>query len=614
MSGGPAHDAEPAPPRASARAAVVGAVAASALALMAATSDAMFFVNDGPQHLYAGVAALGIDDAREFERYVVANHPPTNRGIIDIIQALTPLVGWRAAYRCAVATAVLAWGWGFFALAAVLAPRRALVGWLGFAFALQTPIFLGLLTFVLASGLALLASAAFVSALPAPRRLAAAALGFGCAAHVHVAGAAVVGVMLALVALATLPARGARRARVVGELAVVGTWPLLVAGTVWWMSRDLGAGVNADAPLRLVDRLYALPSLFLVGGLEPWLLAGVLLVAVAIVAARPTRVARDSWALLFAGALLLGGAVLVPSSFAGWGGAGDRTIPLGFACLFLAAPVEHFVGRARIIAAVAIAALALGVHARVRDVQQHIVALHAPLLAAIDALPTAPRYWYAISARSSGPHADGIPAPLEPALHAGQLAALALGGYVEESHAVSPALHAALLRPEVVRHPSSDPFGGPYFPQLPYDEQQALALVPRIAGLASPFDGLLLYGPAPMRSVRDAFAAYGFRSLADAGGLSAFAFEPCRYALTFEGGPPQAALVWDVGPAHELYASARYSTMLDAAGAARVALATVCGDVWVRPIHGLCAGGDGVVRARGAPGDVAALRCTWAGE
>lgn len=599
----------PAPPDNALRAAVVGALTASVFALMASASDAMFFVNDGPQHLYASVAALGVDEARAFDQFVVANRSPTGRGIAEVIQTLTPMIGWRAAYHAAVASAVLAWGWGFFALVAVLAPRRALVGWLGFAFALQTPLFLGLLPFVLSTGLALLASAAFLSGRPARTRLLAAALGFGCAAHVHVAGAAIVGVTLAALALAVLPACGARTVRIVVELAIVGAWPMIVAGLVWWMSRDLDAGLTDEAPLAVLERARAIPSLFLLGGLEPLLGIGLVLVAAAVVVVRPARLARDSWAFFGAGACWLVVAMAVPSSFAGWGGAGDRAIPIGVACLFLGAPIEHLGARARVGAAVAVVALALGVHARVRDVQQHILALHGPLLEAIETLPTAPRYWYAISTRATGPHADAIPTPLEPALHAGQLAALALGGYVEDSHAASRALHVARLRPEAARHPSSDPFGGNYFPQLSGDEAGDLALVPRLAGLASPFDGLLLYGPAPMRALRDAFAAYGFHPVADAGGLTALAFERCAYELVLEGGSPHARVVWDIGPKTVPYASARHATILDAAGAARATVRSVCGEVWFQPVQAACAGAGGQAIAHGARDRVVAVRC-----
>jgi len=599
-------------PDAPSRTALVGALIASALAVVAATSDAMFFVNDGPQHLFASVAALGVDEARAFDHYVSANLSPTGRGVTDVIQTLTPLIGWRAAYRAAVAVTVLTWGWGFFALAAVLAPRRALVGWLGFAFALQTPLFLGLLPFVLASGLALIAAAAFLSAAPPRRRLAAAALGLGCAAHVHVAAAAIAGATLAVVTIAGARARGASLARVVRELAVVGTWPLLVAVLVWWMSRDLDTGLVAGAPVALLERARMLPSMFLLGGLEPWLGAGLLLVVAAVVGAGPARVARDSWALIAAGGFWLGVAALVPSSFAGWGGAGDRTIPFGFACLFLATPIELLGARARVGAAIAIVALALGVHARVRDVQQHILALHAPLLDAVETLPTAPRYWYAISARATGPHADGIPAPLDPALHAGQLAALGLGGYVEDSHAVSRALHAARVRPEVTRHPSSDPLGGNYFAQLSGDVSRDLSLAPRVAGLAAPFDGVLLYGPSPMSALRDALGAFGFHPLVEAGGLTALAFAPCDYQLVVDGGAPLGQLAWELGPGEVPYASVRYLSATDASGVARASIRTLCGDVWVRPVDGRCAGAGGVARARGDRDGPAALHCTVA--
>jgi hypothetical protein len=554
---------------------VLAAVALGALG----SSRAVLFTNDGGQHLYGWVAALHPDDARRFGDYVVAHQSPTARGPREVFTLLEPALGWERAFRATVATTVLLWAAGFTALVLVAAPRRRWLALLGLPLALQGPFFFGFLPFWASCALVFGGWAAFFSSWR--HRILGAALLFALAAHAHVVAAAVGGLALALVALGE--SAPGRRARTLGALFLVGAWPLVVVALS--LATGIDPGAAHEEPLPFVERVRVLAETFQPG--PAWRnVAGVgLLVGAGIICVLNRRhlSRRDRLLAMVGAAFLLAGAAL-PTDIRGWGGAGDRLLPLGAVLLFLATPLEALPRAGRFIVVCILILHASASAWWVRGFQAQVLAEHRPLLEALATFEPAPAHFFGLTvAGDDAARATALPARVAPSARVPQLAAIALGGFVDGSHASLPGIHPLKLKPGTTSTTRE------VFTLGGADEDRHLALVPRVMGLVAPFEGLLFFSAAPEPRLRAAFEQHGLVREREGGGLTAYRLVGCPLAVDVWG-PPGADVELTLGLWPEKSPMRRARLQLDAAGAATLEVARVpCGEAWVTPVGVACA-------------------------
>lgn len=311
--------------------------------------------NDGPQHVFAGVAANHLDEAaRGYGRYLERRQPITSLGFHALFSTLELVLPWRVALTTTLATIVLLWGGGYTTLARLVRPERAVLGLLGFAMALGWPLYMGLFSFALGTALGfwILAFALWRRpAQPLDRIALALALVIQAMAHLFTAQATA----LALVALTLSCSPKERRLKELGLLALVGLPTMGIAAltltsgasalfTTDMATADLATTASDFGPL---DRVALLAETFVSG---PWWRGGAPVLLAIGGLAWTARSWRDAPALerglAVAGAILLVLAVAVPFDITGWEYLGPRFIPLGVSLGILLVPIERL-GRPR---------------------------------------------------------------------------------------------------------------------------------------------------------------------------------------------------------------------------------------------------------------------------
>jgi hypothetical protein len=386
--------------------------------------------NDGPQHSFAG------------EARVVANplydsiSPPTSNGAVQTYEWVRRAThSTQVAQSAPVVLAIALWASGFAALALRLDRRRWPTVLFAGAGGIQFATAVGLVPFQLACGLALWALVIGVDIRTAWRAAALACLLCGTAwLHIFVVPLAAAG----LVGLALGSAKPARAM----ALAAFSCIPAVAYAVLTALSFSSGRTPSAarDVDVDVVDGVAALGRDFLFG--PPWRAAVVLgLSAVALVLI--VRVPTPSRRLGIVGMLVLAAAVIAPADLASWQIFRPRLLPLGFAFLWAAAPIEVLGRRSRwALAALGLAAsISSGVwwHLRMETLDEKF----SPAVAALAQAPQQHATWTPLVLVADGPME---PSRIAPWLHLGQLAALHIGGAPAYSHDSSPLVHHILRR------------------------------------------------------------------------------------------------------------------------------------------------------------------------
>jgi hypothetical protein len=137
-------------------------LAAASLGVIAALYGVDYLpTNDGPQNAYAAFVRAHLHEA-PFDRYYAATWPWTAWGWGVVLGILERALGWREAYRAAIAVAALAWVLGGAAIVRALPRERRALVWVAGAGALQWALYMGFFNWLLGTGLGLWAFGAGV--------------------------------------------------------------------------------------------------------------------------------------------------------------------------------------------------------------------------------------------------------------------------------------------------------------------------------------------------------------------------------------------------------------------------------------------------------------------
>jgi hypothetical protein len=395
--------------------------------------------NDGPAHLYAAYVANHLDDpALGYARFWTVQQPLTARGFLDVFRALELIVDWRAAYRITVALVAVLSSLSFAVLVHALAPKRWVLGLLGFPFAYQWPFFLGFFPNVLGVSAALFLLAHVVAH---PRPSVRQAFGWSLAllvvALLHPMPAAAAGVALACITV--FVAREAR-ARAALVAVVVG---LPACAIVLW-SRDT---YSDDAGLgwpTLVARVHALGPFFQSGPVWRWAVAlALVVVGLALALWRGTAAER---AVAGASLVLLVIGVVAPWTYRGFEFMAPRVFPVAEMLAVALVPVE----RARRVAGAVVATYGLASLGWALDVEARVASSCAYATSGLFApLEVKPRVLMPVHVASC-PGVDELAVQIprfQPTFHLAQLYSVAFGGFSAMAHNGAKRSHALMPLP-----------------------------------------------------------------------------------------------------------------------------------------------------------------------
>jgi hypothetical protein len=418
---------------------VAGCVAVFVVSTWPTWAYPLLYSNDAPQHLLQGFVHNHFDDQRlAFERVFVLNEPLTGRGYLDVFRPLEPLLGWPAAHRATLLLAEALWCSAWATLALRLHRSRWPFALLGCATGIQWAYWIGLLPFFLGLGAAFWAMhLVLLRASPLRYLLLAAALLIVC--QIHVFAVVLAGCVLLGVALG----RGVRDTAftiVAGAPSVAFSW------YVSSLSGHQDHKVIWDNP---IDPVESLVGRFFGGGTLVG--GGLLALALFAVALAWRRGDRRSRVLSLVGVSFLMLGYGAPDTIRGWQSFGPRFLPLGFAVLFCAAPLESLAARARTLVATVVVAIAAGHAAWAWRFHVDIETRTAPVVALARQLPAqVGREWAMFVTcgdtdaierfTTEGDHPHG----LQGWLHLGQVLALDLGGRPTFSQAGDLTSHGLL--------------------------------------------------------------------------------------------------------------------------------------------------------------------------
>ncbi|MBI4951398.1 MAG: hypothetical protein HY908_05155 [Myxococcales bacterium] len=534
---------------------------ALAVALATALVGSLWIVDylptgDGANHVLAGFLTGHLHDAgRGYDAFLEPGGAVSSLAFHALFSGLEQLLPWRDALRVTLSLGALVWAFGFAYVATALAPKRVVVGLLGFGTALSWTLYMGLFSYWIALGLDL---AVLGFALRRrtwrwrDRLVLGAALAILMFAHSFAAG--LLGLMLGVVVLVRGSARG--RWRELGALALVSAPALLVAvlsarGASRFVEPNAAAGDLLGATwLGLRDRLDILWQCFTGGpawrGMIPLALALAGLASLAM-RARRGRASRDELAVGLIAVLMLVAVVTTPIHLNMWRDLAPRFLPLGASLGLALLPVEELARpAARALAAAAVIAFAAA------SIGWSWVHHRALARASADALAVA-----AEPLHRAGPRLpivlvppEGSVAQVDEKEGIGNLFAVEQGGMTPYLYALRPGLH-----PFVWQRPRSELF--PRMPPRFYgDVVRAADLDPRaaprevhltwLAMLGAAYEDVILWGtPADL----DAFETRGYEADARRGGAGVLRFAPCTLTVVLEApdapaAPPTVAYGW----------------------------------------------------------------------
>jgi hypothetical protein len=554
--------------------------------------------HDGPQHIFSVHAASRLDDpATGWGRFLEPGLPLTNHGFALVFGPFDRVLPWRTATRIALTALVLTWCAGALLLARALHPARLWLGVVLAAGAFQWSFYMGLFSFHLATGLALLTLALAVAS-PGTSWLRGAMLAglLLVVALAHVAAAALAGAFLVAFEVARAPAGGRRRA--LGRAALLGAPAALLAAALLapglgGFERANAAGGEAWSPQRAP--LWTLGSCFFAGpAWRAW--PATLLAAAApfgwLALRRRPRATPEDCALVVVGAVLLLGAALLPLHLPAWDFFSVRLLPLAVAGLLLSWPFEALAARPRRALGAALAGFAAASALWPLAYNRELAARAAPALAGLDAplRRDGPRLPIVLDPYLGRPLDDSrarVPYAV-PLLNLGQLYAMAQGGIAPFTFAHSRALHAVVWRPEARR--SFPPVVDRRYaidlakPAFRDDAGLRAAVTTYLAGIGTHYQDVILWG-RPEDAER--LERLGFVAEVHRGGLLIARFRGCPLTVTFphDALPPTDARI-ELGWLPAWHVTHRYRIdrrFQDASGDLALPLENPpCGGAWLR--------------------------------
>jgi hypothetical protein len=611
-----------------------------------------FLSNDGPAHAAGRFIHDHIDDpALGYAKFHVATSPWSSRGFDEIFSFANRITNAIDALDITVVVVAEAWAFAFLAFVAALDRRRAIVGLLGFGFALQASLYLGFYPFMLGTAFSLLAFAVslywcvprvgdgpavdVVAARPRVLpHLAIAAL-LALSAHCHVVATAITGLVLGSFVLARTPPRA---------------WPAhlgalffasLPALAIAYLARGAAGDVAGQQLLDWRDVLER--TAFIERGFQPagvirplaalaLALAGVLSCAHSLRAtgartaspapATSPQPASDDHApeksvsspraeeraLLVVGVAFLILSMALPRDLVSWQLANVRLLPIATAALVSLLAIERFTARNQIVVVTVVVAYVAGSFAWAASFERALADATKNALAGLEKLPPEPRDWLPVIVKPFGDHDDdwGIDG-FAPLIHLGNLYVMELGGATEYGHTSMPSMHLAFRN---APHPGETPPPDLWLAVLHAPPVERASRLRTLLASAATREGLIYYGEPGDRAILDDM---GFvSSFADPGGLYVGHFEGCDAHFAIDG-PPGAKLSVEAGFWPRRTPAQTFLAGLDASGHASVDVPRfACGEVWLHVDGHRCAGvtGGGPQRAIFTKGTQNVLTCT----
>ncbi len=558
--------------------------------------------NEGPEWVFAThVENHYLDPGTPYWAAFAPALQFASRGFAMFYGPLEAWLGWQRGLQVALSMVVCVVGWGFVALVRAIDPRRSALGFLGFPLALSWSLYMGLWSFVIATGfgLVVIGVAAQMRA-PTWRGRAALAFLLLLVAVTHVFGAVLTG--LAILCLFVVRAKTDDRLDELGRLALMGlpTACILVGAAL--VANQAGAPILTEpfAYLPWRHAAAALPQTLVPGPLPRALLVTTAIAVAACLAA--VRARRDDTSTIdrglgVAAILLLLVGTLAPLRVPGCWFFSQHFLPLGATLAFAIVPVERMrVGARRFVpAGLFVGALLWTIptyafhHRLAATCADAVLGLSARVHRSTEQLPL-PLDW-----TEGAPH-DLIHAEvplMKPLLHMGALYATVEGGLTPLSFGAGTATYPFIPLPHHMAVPPAvldlehywDVFRSDAFYS---DASYRHATEDELASFGTSYEGVVLLAARP-----DDLALWhrrGYVADWEQGKTLIAHFEPCRISLTVPARAAAPPPLVDVRAGKRtLVRSGRPVPRPGADGLVRLELPkTPCGELsvrvrWVRP-------------------------------
>ncbi len=571
---------------------VVAALAAGLAAVQ--WRAGLMLSNDGPQHLHAAFVNAHVDDpAYSYGAYWERVPSIASRGFLEIFGTLHAFLDWQTAYRAALVVLLWCWAFGALAVVAAVCRQRAWLGLLAFPVALQWTFYEGFLPYYFGAGLGL-----FVVAYVVAR----ASLRWTDAAIVAAAGFIIAPVhpLDALLLAGVVIGVTAFRATKEVPRALVAALPALVMFLA--ATPDAAATPEPTTWLPWAERAAIVVERLIPG--PGWRTA-----------VGPLACALGAWGLVAAqrpldravalAGLGLAAATLVLPWGGGWQLGSPRPLIWAIPLLLAAAPVERLAPRAQAAVAVVVVAWCVAALAWSASFHDRLRSVDERLLEVVAAGP-GPRRDIVRIPIVLVPDAAAVPelSDADPAIHVGQIAAIAWGGGFMIYSQAGSAMHSIRPTPALERDSAIPPEPSlVHAARRTQDPVARAALVDAIAAQAAPFDEVVVLGTDADLEV---FVRRGYVARARGAGwlIGAAPRCPARVAVHLNrptvvelgvGGAPSASRSWDVG-----------------AGDHDLSVSLPCGPAWLQVAGVSCleAGEGGRISVNAVSSETVSLTCT----
>jgi len=590
----------------------------AAATVLVILSTPWIFTNDGAQHVHSAELERVWDEAPAARALLDRSRTPTANGFSALYRIFGGWLGVTGATQAVLVLLALAWIGGVTALVLVVRPAQVWLATLGAATALNWCFYMGFFNFLAGTSLGLLLlAAALRTELRRPAHVVALSAALCVAVWVHLFAAALTGIALVLLALASARAGRARR---VGLTLLLGAPAAIYAGAVALLFREVGGVMEANWQ---PNALQAATDFFQGG--PWWRSVPVLLVALAGLVAGGIRWRRGELSpaergLLIVAVVFLALAGATPFHLPRWQYFSPRFLPIGVLAAMLLAPMEWLQRRVRAFGPAILVLISLVSLGWSYGYHQRMEASCRPILDAYDAPLEHSGLRVALALEEHdgalAPDLDGEIRYLQPLMHLDAMMAAAHGGVAAGLWSTRAAIHPFRFR-DGVRE--TLPTAG-----LSVQLRRARATATDAQDHRQFTDSVLSWygsraaeaGGLVLWSHRDQewFIARGFHAIHADRSLAILRYEGCALSLGLDGIPPGAV---DATVEYGWYpldtAHRTHELSLEAARGPRRIVpldAPPCGPLWIRvQVNGpgdqlwFCAGSDptGRVVMRSAP-------------
>jgi hypothetical protein len=507
--------------------------------------------------------------------------------LFGIFEMMLP---WRVAYAFTLTLITQIWAWGFVQLCRALHRDRWLVGLLGFTAALQWALYMGMFSFVLATGIGFFVLA---HALQRPtwsvkdRAIIGALLTLQAISHIFAAG--VCGLLLGLLTLARAPA--ARRLRDLAWLLLV-SLPTLIIGVVLRGATPAGNATSGE-DLTLIDRMTSPATLFFCGPWwRRWPLTCLCLCGLGYGWFRwiKKRSRTEERVLTLAATLFLLLAIVVPINVPGWDYASPRFLPCAMMLALALLPSEALASSTSLMRR---AVLAVGSGLLLSNFTWQTLYSIKLWQSASDILEATRAPLAREGARLPiilNPAMESQRAPLTnlmpfalPMRNAGALFALEQGGFVPYLFASVPTVHPHVIRQEAVATLPSAPdrnYLTPLFTLQRIEAQERATILNYMLSFADGYQDTIVSGSdADLGLVLKRGFDIDFQNASTLIGR----FRGCPATLRVRERPPQPLLV-SLGWYPSLRPSKEFSVPASPQPVSVTLPGTPCGRIWLRVV------------------------------